>query len=64
MSKPETRRVYVDGRWRNIPAYQRSQVPGKAAAGPALILDYGSTTLVPPGWTATRSGASILLEQC
>ncbi|MBS1829894.1 MAG: hydantoinase/oxoprolinase family protein [Acidobacteria bacterium] len=64
MSKPETRRVYVDGRWRNIPAYQRSQVPGKATAGPALILDYGSTTLVPPGWTATRSGASILLEQC
>ncbi|MFN7932578.1 MAG: hydantoinase/oxoprolinase family protein [Bryobacteraceae bacterium] len=62
-TKPETRRVHIAGRWRNIPAYQRNQVPAKPTPGPALILDYGSTTLVPPTWSAKQAGASILLEQ-
>ena len=46
----ETRRVWVEGAWRKIPALARAQVSPRRAAGPALILDYGSTTLVPPRW--------------
>ncbi|MDP9113032.1 MAG: hydantoinase/oxoprolinase family protein [Acidobacteriota bacterium] len=46
----ETRRVWVEGAWREIPALPRVQVGARRVAGPALILDYGSTTLVPPQW--------------
>jgi len=46
----EIRSVWVGGGWRKIPALPRSQVSPRRAAGPVLILDYGSTTLVPPGW--------------
>ena len=58
----ETRRVWVEGAWRKIPALPRTQVPPRRAAGPALILDYGSTTLVPPGWwyLNDRSGNLII----
>lgn len=60
--RAETRRVWVEGRWRNIPALPRAQVASRRAAGPALILDYGSTTLVPPGWwyRNDRSGNLII----
>jgi N-methylhydantoinase A len=46
----EIRSVWVEGAWRKIPALPRAQVSPRRAAGPVLILDYGSTTLVPPGW--------------
>jgi len=46
----QSRRVRVAGGWRNTPVYQRAQLPAGKLRGPALIVDYGSTTLVPPGW--------------
>jgi N-methylhydantoinase A/oxoprolinase/acetone carboxylase beta subunit len=46
-----TRSVYVEGRARKIPVLAREQIGARPARGPALILDYGSTTLVPPGWS-------------
>jgi N-methylhydantoinase A len=46
------RRIYTAGKFRLTPVYNRGQF--KRAKGPALIVDYGSTTLVPPGWTARR----------
>ena len=60
--RAETRRVWVEGGWRNIPALPRAQVSSRRVAGPALILDYGSTTLVPPGWwyRNDRSGNLII----
>lgn len=60
----ETRRVWVDGAWRKIPALSRAQVASRRTAGPALILDYGSTTLAPPGWwyRNDRSGNLIISE--
>ena len=60
--RSETRRVWVEGAWRTIPALPRVQVPPRRTAGPALILDYGSTTLVPPGWwyRNDRSGNLII----
>jgi N-methylhydantoinase A len=49
--QPQTvRRVHVAGRWRRVPVYRREQAPRRTTSGPALVLDYGATTLVPPGW--------------
>jgi N-methylhydantoinase A/oxoprolinase/acetone carboxylase beta subunit len=50
-TKPTTRRIHIAGAWRDTPVFSRSTVTGVALRGPALILDYGSTTLIPPGWT-------------
>ncbi len=56
------RRIYVGGRWRAVPVYWRSHLTGDKRSGPALVLDYGATTLVPPGWQyhLDPSGALIL----
>jgi N-methylhydantoinase A len=58
----ETRQVWVEGTWQTIPALRRAQVGSRRVTGPALILDYGSTTLVPPGWwyRNDRSGNLII----
>ncbi|MEK7407196.1 MAG: hydantoinase/oxoprolinase family protein [Acidobacteriota bacterium] len=47
---PERRRVRVEGRWVRIPVWRRGQLSVTSQRGPALVLDYGATTLVPPGW--------------
>jgi N-methylhydantoinase A/oxoprolinase/acetone carboxylase beta subunit len=47
---PETRKIRVAGKWLAMPAFLRAAVPRSKTRGPALVLDYGSTTLVPPGW--------------
>jgi len=47
------RRVWVGGRWR--------QLTTQATRGPALIADYGSTTLVPPRWTIRTDSAGTLV---
>jgi N-methylhydantoinase A len=56
------RRVWVRGRWRQIVSASREAFANKARDGPALITDYGSTTLVPSGWSIRldRSGSLIL----
>jgi N-methylhydantoinase A len=51
-----TRRIWIGGRWRIVPAPRRAQVSPRRARGPALILDYGSTTLVPAGWEYRTDG--------
>ena len=56
----DTRRVWV-GRWRSIPALLRAQVASRRVAGPVLILDYGSTTLVPAGWWYRNDGFGNLI---
>jgi N-methylhydantoinase A/oxoprolinase/acetone carboxylase beta subunit len=48
--KPLFRRIRSAGAWRDTPVYPRSSLTKLALRGPALIVDYGSTTLVPPGW--------------
>jgi len=55
---PEHRRVFVADAWRTVPAWKREQLGTKMLTGPALVLDYGSTTLIPPGWKfqADRAG--------
>ena len=59
----ELRRVWVAGSWRGIPAWHREQIGQRPRNGPALVLDYGSTTLVPPGWRFRVDEAGNLLLQ-
>jgi N-methylhydantoinase A/oxoprolinase/acetone carboxylase beta subunit len=49
--KPIMRRIHSAGAWRETRVYVRASLPATKVRGPALILDYGSTTLIPPGWS-------------
>jgi len=49
-TKPALRRIHCGGAWHDMPVYQRSSLTTATLRGPALVLDYGSTTLIPPGW--------------
>jgi N-methylhydantoinase A len=50
----DARRIWIDGKWREV---------GASSRGPALIADYGSTTLVPAGWSIRQDTAgSLILE--
>jgi len=55
------RRVWIEGRWREIPALPRENLGARALRGPALITDYGSTTLVPAGWSMRQDRAGTLI---
>jgi N-methylhydantoinase A len=48
----EARRAWINGRWREVRPSRK---------GPALIVDYGSTTLVPPGWSIRQDRAGSLI---
>jgi N-methylhydantoinase A/oxoprolinase/acetone carboxylase beta subunit len=47
---PPVRKIHSAGAWRQTPVYRRVQLSTAKLRGPALVVDYGSTTLVPPGW--------------
>ncbi len=49
-STPAMRKIHSSGAWRASPVVGRADLPGGELRGPALVVDYGSTTLVPPGW--------------
>ena len=59
--KPEQRRVWTDGGWKKIHSWKREQLSDRTKQGPALVLDYGSTTLVPPKWNFRVDRAGNLL---
>ena len=48
--KPVARPVHSSGAWRETPVYSRDRLATTTFRGPALVIDYGSTTLIPPGW--------------
>jgi N-methylhydantoinase A len=58
----QTRRIWLTDGWKTVPVLARAEVLQKNSRGPALILDYGSTTLVMPGWSfrVDRTGNLIL----
>lgn len=58
---PAHRRVWVNGKFRRIPVFERSQVPAANTPGPGLVLDYGSTTFIPPHWHFHCDEAGALL---
>jgi N-methylhydantoinase A/oxoprolinase/acetone carboxylase beta subunit len=43
--------------------YARAHLSQKARPGPALVIDYGSTTLIPPGWRFSVDRHGTLLAQ-
>jgi len=59
----DTRLVWVSGSRRRIPVWNREQLAQMPRRGPALVLDYGSTTLVPPDWRFHVDSAGNLLIQ-
>jgi N-methylhydantoinase A/oxoprolinase/acetone carboxylase beta subunit len=50
---PELRQVFTGGKFRMLPAFAREQIRMRGEKGPALVLDYGATTLIPAGWKFT-----------
>jgi N-methylhydantoinase A len=59
----EFRRVWISGSWRRVPVWNRDQLAKAPVSGPGLVLDYGSTTLVPPGWKFHVDRAGNLLME-
>jgi N-methylhydantoinase A/oxoprolinase/acetone carboxylase beta subunit len=66
-SVKQTRRVFVAGSWHDLQVSNRESLGSRAGSkprpGPALVLDYGSTTLIPPGWTYRLDRRGNLLIQ-
>lgn len=60
---PQSRRVWIDGGWKPAAVRKREQIGRGHLNGPALVLDYGSTTLVPPGWRFHVDRAGNLVIQ-
>ena len=57
-----TRRAWFDGAGRPTAVYERSRLPaGEAIAGPAIVEQADTTTIVPPGWAAVRDVAGNLI---
>ncbi|KGB53542.1 N-methylhydantoinase A [Sphingopyxis sp. LC363] len=53
-TEPETVTVWLAGVSHAVPLYQRSALAtGRTIAGPAIVIDALSTTIVEPGWTAS-----------
>ncbi len=49
--KPVERRVYFEGEWLDTTVHVREHLPvGFSLDGPAIVEEYDSTTVVPPGW--------------
>ena len=62
----QTRRIYIEGRWREVPVVPRhAKTLARSLAGPLLIPDYGATTLVLSGWSAhvDRTGNLVLTSR-
>ena len=59
------RSVYFGGGFVECSVYARDGLgPGNIVIGPAVIEESGSTTIVPPGWTArTISHGELLMER-
>jgi len=61
-AEPVAVRGEASGEWRTLP--RADIAAGEAIAGPALIVDPGSTTVIEPGWQATlaRDGSLVCIR--
>jgi 5-oxoprolinase (ATP-hydrolysing) len=61
-----TARLYAQGAWHDAPVFRREDLShGQTIDGPAVIAEQNATTIVEPGWRATRSSQShLVLERC
>jgi 5-oxoprolinase (ATP-hydrolysing) len=62
---PETMTAWLAGGVHDVPLHQRDALPpGRTIAGPAIVIDALSTTIVEPGWNAAvQSEGSLLLAR-
>lgn len=60
-NKPLTRRVFAGGKFHIMPVLLREQVRARGERGPALVVDYGATALIPSGWTFKVDRAGNLI---
>ena len=55
-------RTFIEDRWQDIPWFDRPSLrPGARIAGPALIFEKHSTTLIEPGWQAEVDGCQAVI---
>ena len=61
----EHRRVWFDGVVHDCPVWERERLPERAAlAGPAIVEEFGATTVVLPGWRGGPDAhGNLLLER-
>ena len=59
----QMRKVRIAGKWLRVPVYTRSGLSSKHKPGPALVIDYGATTLIPPGWRFLLDQAGNLVAR-
>ena len=61
----ETRPVWFDGAERSCPVWERDRLPERAElTGPAIIEEFGATTVVLPGWRGALDGlGNVRLER-
>lgn len=56
--------VHLTGKPLSVPVYEREKLrPGAQLAAPAIVIEYGSTTLIPAGWQAHVDAQQNLLLQ-
>ncbi len=56
------RSVRFGGEWLATPLYARDRLrAGDRVPGPALLLEYSSTTVLPPGWSLRTDGFGMLI---
>ena len=63
---PSQRDVYFGPNrgWSSVPVVDRLSLAGNTAEGPLIVEEYDSTTVTPPGWTATVDlWSNIILEK-
>jgi N-methylhydantoinase A len=54
--------IWLGEKRRRVDVFDRSELePGATIAGPAIVIEYGSTTLVPAGWRASVDGWQNLM---
>ncbi|HET9110235.1 MAG TPA: hydantoinase/oxoprolinase family protein [Ktedonobacterales bacterium] len=50
--------------WQDTPVYLRERLtPGAALTGPAIVVQYDTTSVLPPGWSATVDATGAILAQ-
>ena len=60
-----TRRVIFDAADYATPIFDRERLPpDQPVPGPAIVEESGSSTIVPPGWSAVLDGVGCLILRC
>ncbi len=58
------RKIRIDHKWIQAKVYQRGDLTSAPRRGPALVLDYGATTMIPFGWqfVVDRAGNLVIRQ--